>query len=60
MTVGAVINGFTVTGRAYTGGPFDWFTAFNLFCGAGLVVAYALLGSTAGDEKRKRAAGADA
>ncbi|KAI3490114.1 hypothetical protein L1887_45571 [Cichorium endivia] len=46
MTVGAVINGFTVTGRAYTGGPFDWFTAFNLFCGAGLVVAYALLGST--------------
>ena len=46
VTVGAVINGFTVTGRAYTGGPFDWFTAFNLFCGAGLVVAYALLGST--------------
>ncbi|MEP8537217.1 cytochrome d ubiquinol oxidase subunit II [Enterobacter asburiae] len=46
VTVGAVINGFTVTGRAYTGGPFDWFTAFNLFCGVGLVVAYALLGST--------------
>ena len=46
VTVGAVINGFSVTGRAYTGGPFDWFTAFNLFCGAGLVVAYALLGST--------------
>ena len=39
VTVGAVINGFSVTGRAYTGGPFDWFTAFNLFCGAGLVVA---------------------
>jgi cytochrome d ubiquinol oxidase subunit II len=46
VTVGAVINGFTVTGRTYTGGPFDWFTAFNLFCGVGLVVAYALLGST--------------
>ena len=46
VTVGAVINGFTVTGRTYTGGPFDWFTAFNLFCGAGLMVAYALLGST--------------
>jgi len=46
MTVGAVINGFSVTGRAYSGGPFDWLTVFNLFCGAGLVVAYALLGST--------------
>ena len=43
---GAVIHGFSVTGRAYSGGPFDWFTAFNFFCGAGLVVAYALLGST--------------
>ena len=42
----AVIQGFSVTGRAYSGGPFDWFTAFNFFCGAGLVVAYALLGST--------------
>ena len=41
ITVGTVINGFAVTGRAYTGGPFDWFTAFNLFCGAGLVVARA-------------------
>ena len=46
ITVGAVIQGFSVTGRAYSGGPFDWFTAFNFFCGAGLVVAYALLGST--------------
>ena len=46
ITVGAVIHGFSVTGRAYSGGPFDWFTAFNFFCGAGLVVAYALLGST--------------
>lgn len=46
VTVGAVINGFSVTGRAYSGGPFDWLTPFTLFCGAGLVVAYALLGST--------------
>ena len=46
ITVGAVIHGFSITGRAYSGGPFDWFTAFNFFCGAGLVVAYALLGST--------------
>ena len=46
ITVGAVINGFAVTGRAYSGGPFDWLTGFTLFCGVGLVVAYALLGST--------------
>lgn len=46
IVVGAVINGFTVTGRAYSGGPFDWFTPFTLFCGMGLVVAYALLGAT--------------
>ena len=46
VVVGAVINGFAVTGRTYSGGPFDWFTLFNLFCGVGLVVAYALLGAT--------------
>ncbi|ELW1647251.1 cytochrome d ubiquinol oxidase subunit II [Enterobacter oligotrophicus] len=46
ITVGAVINGFAVTGRHYSGEPFDWFTPFNLFCGVGLVVAYALLGAT--------------
>lgn len=46
VVVGAVINGFEVTNRAYSGGPFDWFTLFNLFCGVGLTVAYALLGAT--------------
>jgi len=46
VVVGAVINGFSVTGRSYSGGPFDWFTLFNLFCGIGLTVAYALLGAT--------------
>jgi len=46
VVVGAVINGFSVTGRTYSGGPFDWFTLFNLFCGVGLTVAYALLGAT--------------
>ncbi len=46
IVVGAVINGFPVTGRSYSGGPFDWLTPFTLFCGVGLVVAYALLGAT--------------
>ena len=44
--VGAVINGFTVSGRAFSGGMFDWLTPFSLFCGLGLCVAYALLGAT--------------
>lgn len=43
MVVGAFIHGFPVTGRSYSGGPFDWFTPFALFCGLGLVIAYALL-----------------
>ena len=46
IVVGAVINGFQVSGRSFSGGPFDWLTPFTLFCGVGLVVAYALLGAT--------------
>ncbi|MFU0912524.1 cytochrome d ubiquinol oxidase subunit II [Kluyvera intermedia] len=46
IVVGAVINGFQVSGRSFSGGPFEWFTPFTLFCGVGLVVAYALLGAT--------------
>ncbi|WP_411754877.1 cytochrome d ubiquinol oxidase subunit II [Serratia sp. (in: enterobacteria)] len=46
VVVGAIIDGFPVEGRAYVGGPFDWFTPFALFCGLGLVVTYALLGCT--------------
>ncbi|PLK60843.1 cytochrome d ubiquinol oxidase subunit II [Klebsiella quasipneumoniae] len=46
VVVGAVIDGFTVSGRAFSGGMFDWLTPFSLFCGLGLCVAYALLGAT--------------
>ena len=46
VVLGAVINGIPVVGRAYAGGPLDWLSPFNLFCGVGLVVAYALLGCT--------------
>lgn len=46
IVVGAVINGFAVTERRFSGGPFDWLTPFTLFCGFGLVVTYALLGAT--------------
>jgi cytochrome d ubiquinol oxidase subunit II len=44
--LGAFINGFKVTGPSYMGGALDWLTPFSVFTGLGLVVAYALLGST--------------
>jgi cytochrome d ubiquinol oxidase subunit II len=46
VVLGAFINGFKVTDGAYSGGPFDWLTPFSLFTGLGLLIAYALLGST--------------
>jgi cytochrome bd ubiquinol oxidase subunit II len=46
VSLGAFINGFRVTGASYGGGAFDWLTPFSLFTGLGLLVAYALLGST--------------
>ena len=46
VVLGAFINGVPVENRAYAGGPLDWLTPFSLFCGVGLVVAYALLGCT--------------
>ena len=46
VALGAFINGFKVTDGAYSGGALDWLTPFSLFTGFGLVVAYALLGST--------------
>lgn len=44
VVVGSVIDGFPVANRAFTGGAFDWLAPFPLFCGFGLVIAYALLG----------------
>jgi cytochrome d ubiquinol oxidase subunit II len=46
VSLGAFINGFEVTGTSYSGGALDWLTPFSLFTGVGLLVAYALLGST--------------
>ena len=46
IAVGAVISGFPVEGRTFAGTQLDWLTPFNLFCGLGLVVAYALLGAS--------------
>jgi len=46
VCLGAFINGFKVTGPSYMGGALDWLTPFSLLTGVGLIVAYALLGST--------------
>lgn len=46
VVLGAFITGLPVEGRSYAGGPLDWLTPFSLFCGAALLVAFALLGCT--------------
>jgi cytochrome d ubiquinol oxidase subunit II len=46
VAVGSILNGFEVIGRAYSGPALNWLAPFPLFCGLGLVIAYALLGST--------------
>jgi cytochrome d ubiquinol oxidase subunit II len=45
VTLGALIQGITVTGRAYGGGWWEWLSPFSLLTGASLVAGYALLGA---------------
>jgi cytochrome bd ubiquinol oxidase subunit II len=46
VALGTYLDGIPISNRAYAGGPLDWFAPFPLFCGLGLIAAYALLGST--------------
>lgn len=46
ITLGALLQGITVEGRAYAGGWWDWLTPFSLLTGLALLVGYALLGAT--------------
>jgi len=46
VTLGALLQGIEVKGRAYAGGWWDWLTPFSLLTGASLVIGYALLGAT--------------
>lgn len=46
IILGALLQGIRVTGRAYSGGWWDWLTPFSLLTGLSVVAAYALLGST--------------
>lgn len=45
ITLGALLQGITVTGRGYGGGWWEWLSPFSLLTGISLVVGYALLGS---------------
>jgi cytochrome d ubiquinol oxidase subunit II len=45
ITLGALVQGIAVEGRAYAGGWWDWLTPFSLMVGASLVAGYALLGA---------------
>lgn len=45
VALGAFIQGFKVTGRDFSGGPFDWATPFSLLTGLGLLAGYVLLGA---------------
>jgi cytochrome d ubiquinol oxidase subunit II len=45
VILGALLQGITISGRAYGGGYWDWITPFSVLTGASLVVGYALLGA---------------
>ncbi len=46
MILGAFVQGVSISGRTFSGGPFDWLNAFSVMTGVALVAGYALLGAT--------------
>lgn len=46
VTLGAFLEGIPMRNGEFSGGALDWLTPFSVFVGIGLLVAYALLGST--------------
>lgn len=46
VILGAYIQGIPVVDNQYAGGPLDWITPFSIFTALGLLITYALLGST--------------
>jgi len=45
MTLGALLQGIEIEGRAFAGGPFDWLTPYTVLTGLGTLAGYALLGA---------------
>lgn len=46
VALGSYVDGIPMRGILYIGGVLDWARPFPLLCGAGVIAAYALLGST--------------
>ena len=46
VVLGTFVQGFTVDGRQFAGGAWDWLTPFSLLTGVALILGYGLLGST--------------
>ncbi len=46
VTLGAFVQGVSIDGRSFSGGPFDWASGFSIMTGIAVVFGYALLGST--------------
>ena len=46
MILGGIVQGITVEGRGFSGGAFDWLTAFSFMTALGVVCGYILLGAT--------------
>ncbi|PXW75141.1 cytochrome bd-I ubiquinol oxidase subunit 2 apoprotein [Blastomonas natatoria] len=46
VTLGALLQGVEVEGRAYAGGWLDWLSLYSVLTGVGTVIGYGLLGST--------------
>ncbi|APG05795.1 cytochrome d ubiquinol oxidase subunit II [Luteibacter rhizovicinus DSM 16549] len=44
VILGSLLQGIDVRDGKFVGGPFDWFSPFNLFTGIGLLLTYATLG----------------
>ncbi len=45
VVLGTLLQGVTVTGNQFGGGPLDWLTPFSIFTGLSLVVGYASIGA---------------
>ena len=46
LSVGALVQGIPMLGRAYAGGWWNWLTPFSILTSIAVVMGYALLGST--------------
>ena len=46
VILGAFVQGVTIDGRNFAGGPFDWATGFSIMTGIAVVFGYALIGAT--------------